>query len=86
MTQPAPVQEAVSVRADVVEEDGRFVVYLDVVLASGAVRRRLSDHPDQARAQTAATAYARAAGRHLGRAPLQRPRPDASAGTPGDTR
>lgn len=68
---PPPVQEALSVRAEVVEESGRHVVYLDVVLASGAVRRRLSDHPDRARAEVAATQYVRAAGRHLGRRPVQ---------------
>jgi hydrogenase maturation protease len=65
------VAEAAEVRADVVEESGRFVVYLDVVLSSGAVRRRLSDHPDRARAETAAREYVRAAGRHLGERPAQ---------------
>jgi hypothetical protein len=65
------VAEAADVRADVVEEDGRVVVYLDVVLSSGAVRRRVSDHPDRARAETAAREYVRAAGRHLGERPAQ---------------
>lgn len=68
---PAPVQEALSVQAQVVAEHGRFVVYLDVVLASGAVRRRLSEHPDRRSAEVAAAEYARAAGRHLGRRPVQ---------------
>lgn len=68
---PRPVEEALSAHAEVVAESGRFVVYLDVVLASGAVRRRLSDHPDQARAQVAAREYERAASRHLGEQPVQ---------------
>lgn len=68
---PPAVAEAADLRADVVEERGRFVVYLDVVLSSGAVRRRLSDHPDRARAETAAREYVRAAGRHLGERPAQ---------------
>jgi hypothetical protein len=68
---PRPVEEALSARAEVVEEHGRFVVYLDVVLASGAVRRRLSEHPDRPRAQVAAREYERAASRHLGEQPVQ---------------
>lgn len=77
MPEAPAVDEAGSVSADVVEEDGRFVVYLDVVLASGAVRRRLSDHPDRQRATTAAREYRRAASRHLGERPAQ---------VPGETR
>lgn len=72
---PPAVDEAGSVSAQVVEEDGRHVVYLDVLLASGAVRRRLSEHPDRARAQTAAREYVRAASRHLGERPAQAPGP-----------
>jgi hypothetical protein len=68
---PRPVEEALSARAEVVAENGRHVVYLDVVLASGAVRRRLSDHPDRARALVAAREYERAATRHLGQQPVQ---------------
>jgi hydrogenase maturation protease len=68
---PPAVAEAADVRADVVEESGRFIVYLDVVLSSGAVRRRLSDHPDRVRAETAGREYVRAAGRHLGERPAQ---------------
>jgi hypothetical protein len=65
------VEEALSVSSLVVEQQGRYVVYLDVALASGAVRRRLSDHPDRARAEVAAREYERAAARHLREVPVQ---------------
>ena len=48
------VQDALSADAVVVEEHGRWVVYLDVVLESGAVRRRVGEHHDERRAQQAA--------------------------------
>ena len=44
---------------------GRWMVYLDVVLASGAVRRRVGDHPDERRAGQAARIIERNARRHV---------------------
>jgi hypothetical protein len=58
-------EEALGVSADVVDEHGRYVVYLDVVLASGAVRRRISVWPDRRRADIAARELVRQAGRHI---------------------
>jgi len=60
------VHEALAVDADVVEESGRFVVYLSVVLDTGAVRRRVGDYPDRRRAEQAARILVRNASRHLG--------------------
>jgi hypothetical protein len=48
------VEEALSADADVVEENGRWIVYLTVVLASGAVRRRVADEHDERRARQSA--------------------------------
>lgn len=44
------VEEAMSADAVVVEERRRWIVYLDVVLASGAVRRRVGEYHDERRA------------------------------------
>lgn len=48
------VEEALSADAVVVQEHGRWIVYLDVVLASGAVRRKVADEHDERRAQQSA--------------------------------
>ena len=48
------VEEALSADALVVNESGRWIVYLDVVLASGAVRRKVAEHHDERRAVHAA--------------------------------
>ena len=58
-------EEALGVRADVVVEQGEYVVYLDVVLATGAVRRRIGVWPDERRARVAAREIERQAGRHI---------------------
>ncbi len=59
------VEEASSADAHVVHEAGRWIVYLDVVLASGAVRRRVGDFPTQARAEQAGRIIERNARRHI---------------------
>ncbi len=59
------VEEALSADAVVIEESGRWIVYLDVVLASGAVRRRVGDHPDRRRAEQAGRIIERNARRHI---------------------
>lgn len=66
------VEEALSADAVVEREHGRFVVYLDVVLASGAVRRRCGDWPDERRALVAAREIQRNARRHIVPAPHSR--------------
>ena len=43
----------------VVEEHGRWIVYLDAVLASGAVRRKVGEHHDERRAVHAARIFER---------------------------
>ena len=50
----SPPEEAVAVQAEIVEERGRYAVYLTVVLASGAVRGRVNEWPDRAGAERAA--------------------------------
>jgi hypothetical protein len=65
MDQPPGPQEASSADAVVVQESGRWVVYLDVVLATGAVQRRVGDHHDQRRAEHAARIIERNARRFL---------------------
>lgn len=57
------VEEALAADCVVLEESGRWVVYLDAVLASGAVRRRISDHHDERRALHAARIFERNARR-----------------------
>lgn len=59
------VEEALSADAVVVEESGRWIVYLDVVLASGAVRRKVGDWPDRRRAEQAGRIIERNARRHI---------------------
>jgi hypothetical protein len=66
------VEEALSADAAVERESGRWVVYLDVVLASGAVRRRCGDWPDERRALVAAREIERNARRHIVPAPHSR--------------
>ena len=61
------VEDALSADAIVVQESGRWVVYLDVVLESGAVRRRMGDHHDERRAQQAARIMERNARRCIPR-------------------
>jgi hypothetical protein len=61
------VEEAMSADAVVVEERGRWIVYLDVVLESGAVRRRVGDHHDERRARQAASIIERNARRCIPR-------------------
>ncbi len=53
------VEEALAADCIVVEERGRWVVYLDAVLASGAVRRRIGDFHDERRALHAARIFER---------------------------
>lgn len=48
------VEEALSADALVVNESGRWIVYLDIVLASGGVRRKVAEHHDERRALHAA--------------------------------
>ena len=60
-----PGEEVLAVEAVVEEDRGRYVVHLDVLLATGAVRRRGGDFPDRARAEQAARIMARNAHRHL---------------------
>lgn len=57
------VEEALSADCSVREESGRWVVYVDVLLASGAVRRRVSEHHDERRALHAARIFERNARR-----------------------
>ncbi len=53
------VEEALAADCVVVEEHGRWVVYLDAVLASGAVRRRVGEYHDERRALHAARIFER---------------------------
>ena len=53
------VEEALAADCVVIEERGRWIVYLDAVLASGAVRRRVSEHHDERRALHAARIFER---------------------------
>jgi hypothetical protein len=59
------VEEALSAHAVVVEESRRWIVYLDVVLRSGAVRRRVGDYHDERRAVHAARIIERNANRGM---------------------
>ncbi len=61
------VEEALSADAHVENERGRWIVYLDVVLASGAVRRKVGDFPTRARAEQAGRIIERNARRHIRR-------------------
>lgn len=61
------VEEALSADAVVVVERGRWIVYLDVVLASGAVRRKVGDYPKQSQAEQAGRIIERNARRFIRR-------------------
>jgi hypothetical protein len=57
VTAPRPTpynEEALAADAAVVEEHGRWIVYLTVVLASGVVRRKVADEHDERRARQSA--------------------------------
>ncbi|MEU6701303.1 hypothetical protein [Pseudonocardia sp. NPDC046786] len=67
-TAPRPdssADEALDVHTEVVHERGRWVVEIVVVFADGVVRRRISDHPTEARARISARLIRRAAERDL---------------------
>jgi hypothetical protein len=53
------VEEALAADCVVVEENGRWIVYLDAILASGAVRRKVGEHHDERRALHAARIFER---------------------------
>ena len=53
------VEEALAADCVVLEENGRQLVYVDVLLASGAVRRRVGEHHDEHRAVHAARIFER---------------------------
>jgi hypothetical protein len=58
-------QEVIGLSTRVAHEAGRYVVYLDVVLANGSVTHRVSDWPDEKRAKVAADIVERNAGRRI---------------------
>ncbi len=61
---PAP-EEVLAAATEVVEESGRWFVHLNVILASGAVRRRVGEYHDQRRAEQAARIIERNARRYI---------------------
>lgn len=61
------VEEALSADARVEKERGRWIVYLDVVLVSGAVRRKVGDYPKQGQAEQAGRIIERNARRFIRR-------------------
>ena len=63
------VEEALSARTEVVEESRRWIVYLDVVLVSGAVRKRVGEYHDERRAVHAARIIERNVNRGMGYTP-----------------
>jgi hypothetical protein len=60
--------EVLSADTCVRQESGRWIVYLDVVLDSGAVRRRVGEYHDERRATHAARIIERNARRSVPRA------------------
>jgi len=64
---PPYVEEAMAADAVVVCERGRWIVYLDVVLASGAVRRKVGNYPKQSQAEQAGRIIERNARRFIQR-------------------
>ena len=63
------VEEALAASTDVVNESGRWIVYLNVTLVSGGVRRRVGEYHDQRRADHAASIILRNAIRAIKRPP-----------------
>jgi len=63
------VEEALAASTDVVNESGRWVVYLNVTLVSGGVRRKVGEYHDQRRAEHAASIIYRNAIRAIKRPP-----------------
>jgi len=51
------------VSTDVIQEDGRFVVVIEVLFADGDVRHRLGEYHTRARAESAARMFYRSAQR-----------------------
>ncbi|MCU0299242.1 MAG: hypothetical protein MUF33_12105 [Candidatus Nanopelagicales bacterium] len=68
MQERPQAREVLSADAIVREESGRWIVYLDVVLDSGAVRRRVGEYHDERRATHAARIIERNARRSVPRA------------------
>lgn len=62
-------EEALAASTEVVCESGRWIVYLDVLLVSGGVRRKVGDYHDQRRADHAAKIILRNAIRAIHRPP-----------------
>ena len=65
------LEQALSADASVAPEAGRWIVYLDVVLESGAVRRRVGEYHDQRRAEQAARIIDRNARRFIPSPPTE---------------
>jgi hypothetical protein len=64
-------EDAADAVGSVVFEDGQYVVYLDVVLESGGVRRRIGVWRSKADAERAAAEIARNAARHIPAPPAE---------------
>jgi hypothetical protein len=64
-------EEVLSADAVVSCESGRWIVYLDVVLSSGAVRRKVGDYHDERRAAHAARIIERNARRYIPHPPTR---------------
>ena len=75
------VEEALDADTEVVEENRRWIVYLNVVLASGAVRRKVGDYHDERRATHAAKIIERNAKRCITGPMTVVPEPDERGAT-----
>lgn len=60
---PHPPGNALAATSSVEYENGRFVVYLDVIFPEGAVRRRIQAYRSVEQARTAARLFERSADR-----------------------
>ena len=62
---PNLIGETITVASEVIEENGRFVVYLETIRAHSTTRHRINDYPTRRKAEIAADLMRRCADRDI---------------------
>ena len=62
---PQLIGETATVAAEVIEESGRWAVYLDIITANTTRRHRINDYPTRRKAEIAADLMRRCADRDI---------------------
>lgn len=66
---PNLIGETITVASEVIEENGRFVVYLETITKHSTVKHRINDYPTRRKAEIAADLMRRCADRDINSPP-----------------